>query len=208
GLSYDLNHHVWTASVTCSIDYFVEINLVELHKGTVKAYCECPAFSTYGTCKHIVAVLLAISYQTPHTHAHKQMKQFIDGVLSTKQRAFDLETLLQKLPLHVEYFLTWTDDDRFHMELKICDHRSYVVKDLSTYLNDVQHHREHFFTQKFTYNPKIHYFLREDIAIFNMLHHIIKSERIYQHLAISKDNRSLMIPPYVFKDLLMKLVAR
>src|SRR5699024_12687662 len=47
-----LNHHVWTASVTGSIDYFVEINLVELNKGTVKAYCECPAFVTYGTCKH------------------------------------------------------------------------------------------------------------------------------------------------------------
>jgi len=208
GLSYDLNHHVWTASVTGSIDYFVEINLVELNKGTVKAYCECPAFVTYGTCKHIVAVLLAISYQKSQTYSLEQTKQFIDGVLSTKQRAFDLETLLQKRPLHVEYFLIWTDEGFFHIELKIGVHRSYVVKDLASFLNDVQHHREHFFTQKFTYSPKIHYFLREDIAILNMLHHIIKNERIYQYLSISKDNRSLMIPPYVIEDLLMKLVAR
>src|SRR5690625_6592224 len=60
-LSYDLNYDVWTATVHGTEDYFVEINMSNFSSGAIEAYGDCPAFDTYGSCKHIVAVLISIS---------------------------------------------------------------------------------------------------------------------------------------------------
>ncbi len=63
-LLFDINHHVWTASVHGTEAYFVEVNLTNFENGSIRAYCDCPAFDTYDTCKHIVAVLLSVADQT------------------------------------------------------------------------------------------------------------------------------------------------
>lgn len=63
GLSYDKNNESWIAHVAGTEDYYVDIQLGNLERGSINTYCECPAFDTYGSCKHIVAVLLAVQAQ-------------------------------------------------------------------------------------------------------------------------------------------------
>src|SRR5699024_3208254 len=60
-LVYDINNQVWTAMVQGTENYFVEIDMRQYEKGTINTDCECPAFETYGSCKHIAATLIAIS---------------------------------------------------------------------------------------------------------------------------------------------------
>src|SRR5690625_3647760 len=63
-LTFDKNHNIWTANVHGTEVYFVEVNLTNLSKGSIRAYCDCPAFHTYDSCKHIVAVLLSVANKT------------------------------------------------------------------------------------------------------------------------------------------------
>src|SRR5690625_7568988 len=60
-LLYDLNHHVWTANVDGDSMYFVEVNVSNIQQGSIRAYCDCPAYDTHTACSHIVAVLISIA---------------------------------------------------------------------------------------------------------------------------------------------------
>lgn len=216
-LLFDINHHVYTATVTGTTDYFVEINLANLEQGTVRAYCDCPAFATYDSCKHNVAVLLAISrLDAPQSivkndHDGDVADQFIDAITSTKINQLKLDALSNKAPMHVEYHGHWTYENNFTIELKTGEHRCYVVKDLASFLENVLHGHEHFFTKTFTYQPDTHYFLEQDLVIFDLLYTLLKHEQFYSHPyehRVKRDKRSLIIPPLGIKDVLMKLVDR
>src|SRR5690625_1098606 len=63
GLSYNRNNQSWFAYVQGTESYYVDVNLDGLAEGKLKSYCECPAFTTYHSCKHIVAVLLSIQQE-------------------------------------------------------------------------------------------------------------------------------------------------
>src|SRR5690625_7423883 len=63
-LLFDINNEVWTATVQGTKEYFVEVNLKDIEKGSISAYCDCPAFSKNDSCKHIVAVLLIVFYKS------------------------------------------------------------------------------------------------------------------------------------------------
>src|SRR5690625_5909988 len=61
-LLFDINHEVWTATVQGTKEYFVEVNLKDIEKGSISAYCDCPAFSKNVSCKHIVAVIFIVTH--------------------------------------------------------------------------------------------------------------------------------------------------
>lgn len=214
-LSFDINNKVWTATVHGSHAYFVEVNLHNLKKGSIRAYCDCPAFDTYDTCKHIVAVLLSVSHNhlnQPAEIDYKMTNRFISAITSTQRS--ESEFLPNRIPMHVEYYLKWSFDRNLYLELRTGERRCFVVRNAYELLENVLNHEEHYFTKTFTYNPETHYFLQQDLELFEMLFAILKNEEIYvsyfmyPHHMSKNDKRSIVIPPLLFKQLLGKLIER
>lgn len=219
-LAYDINYDVWTAKVQGTEDYLVEINMKDFEKGTVDTYCDCPAFATYNSCKHIAATLIAIvRKEAPEsvTFSHYDYdvtNRFIRALSNVGEPAELPDILPDKKPLNVEYIMKWSYDRNLLIELKAGISREYVVKDIRSFLRDVLNGNEHFFTKMFTYTPSQHYLLPEDKEIFEMLDAIQKNEKIYDGYHVYhyrgnvSDKRSIIIPPLITKDLLEKLSTR
>ncbi|MFD2045312.1 SNF2 helicase associated domain-containing protein [Ornithinibacillus salinisoli] len=219
-LLYDINYQVWTATVHGSEEYFVEINTKDFDDGSIDTYCDCPAFDTYNSCKHIAATLISIKHKdsnnatTFDNYDYRTTNRFIQALSSIPQQSNTLEILPDKVPLHVEYIMKWTYDKNLVVELKTGEKRTFVVKDAGSFLEDVVHGNEHFFTKTFTYSPEQHFILQQDLTIFEMLYSILRNEKIYSgyrfyhYQGNMHDKRSIIIPPLVAKELLEKLVER
>ncbi|MBS3679128.1 SNF2 helicase associated domain-containing protein [Ornithinibacillus massiliensis] len=219
-LAYDINYNVWTARVQGSEDYFVEINMKDLEKGSVDTYCDCPAFASYGSCKHIVATLIAIvNKEEPESQAfsnydYELTNRFIRALSNMSDSSEVTDILPKRAPLHLEYIIKWSYDKNLLIELKAGTNRAYVVKDIQEFIRDVLDGNEHFFTKMFTYSPSQHDILPEDREILEILGSVQKNEKIYDGYHVYhyrgnvSDKRSLIIPPLVAEKLLEKLVER
>ncbi|WP_330949115.1 DEAD/DEAH box helicase [Virgibacillus sp. MG-45] len=219
-LLFDINHQVWTATVDGTEPYFVEIDLQHMEKGTVDTYCDCPAFDTFQTCKHIVAVLLSVVQKERNNPSHearpnyKLAEQFMQslGMIKQQERANDF--FPDKKELHIEYIGKWGYEKNLILELKAGENRSYVVKDIVEFLHDVHLGRGHFFTKNFIYSPEHHYILQQDMQILERLFSIVRNEEIYRepayyhYLNKGSEKRSIVIPPLVAEELLEQLVQR
>lgn len=216
-LLFDINNQVWTATVRGSEMYFVEINMADFNSGSIDTYCDCPAFDTYNTCKHIVAVLIAIS-KKPSSNVFAQTlddyqttSRFIDSVTSIQHQETS-QMMTQKVPLKVEYYMKWTYDQQLLLELKTGEKRSFVVKNAHEFLKHVLHGNEHYFTKTFTYNPDNHYFFTQDMELFEMLYSVLRNEQIYTDRAFyhyrDTSERSIVIPPLLIEPLLDRLIDR
>ena len=225
-LSYDLNHHIWTAYVLGTMSYYVEVDLSFVNEGRIQAHCDCPAFATYGPCKHNVAVLLAIAKrqatdqsiaQRVNDSPEKQLeitKMFTDLVRQLTQSQEATNILSHKQPMHVQYKLSWSETREFHLELKTGIDYHYVVKSIPDLLEAVFTNNEHVFTQKFKYIPNEHYFLTKDLQIFRSLQQMINNEKLYRrqwlvgNYSPNNHQRYQTIAPLVFPELLERLIER
>ena len=217
-LLYDINHHVWTATVHGTEDYFVEINMQDIEKGTIRPYCDCPAFHAYDACKHIVATLCnvqarATNQQYPGNRVNYTLTDnFIRALTSVQRRSVSTEVLPEKIPLAIEYYCQITYDEKLILELKAGAKRCYVVKDIKRFLEDVLQEREHEFTKNFSYSPENHNVLQQDWEIFEVLYDAIRNREVYRdHFYSSEsfdENRYMVIPPLIAKDLITKLITR
>ncbi|WP_010097729.1 DEAD/DEAH box helicase [Ornithinibacillus scapharcae] len=219
-LGYDINYNVWTATVQGSEDYFVEINMKDLEKGSIDTYCDCPAFASYSSCKHIVATLIGIvNREKPDSkpvanYDYEMTSRFIRAVSNIGQPSDITDILPEKEQLHVEYIIKWSYDKNLLIELKAGTKRDYVVKDAHQFVKDVIEGNEHFFTKLFSYSPSQHYILPEDEEIIEILGTIQKNEKIYDgyHVYHYRGNvhekRSIIIPPLVAENLIEKLILR
>lgn len=215
-LLYDINFNVWTAAVEGSEDYFVQIDAAEFDQGTIDAYCDCPAYETFGPCKHVAAVMLAIANKQSDgnqrfTRNHFASDRFVESIASLNDYQASAELTYQKKPLHVEYLLKWTYDHHLLLEMKAGDSRNLIVKNAAEFLNDVHEGREHYFTKRFTYDPSVHEIHEQDKEIFELLYNGLRNEKIYAdrifHYRDSPE-RSIVIPPLLAKQLLNLLVER
>jgi len=219
-LVYDINNQVWTAMVQGTENYFVEIDMRQYEKGTINTDCECPAFETYGSCKHIAATLIAISNKdTEETVAsnpydYDMTNHFIQAISSINQQEITPTIVSEKIPLHIEYYLKWSYDKKLLIELKAGVNRCFVVRDVEEFLESVLFGREHFFTKNFTFLPENHYLSQRDKAIFEMLYSVFRNEEVYQGYTFypqrknAKERRFIVIPPLMAENLLEKLIDR
>src|SRR5699024_3895886 len=129
GLSYNRQKQEWFAEVQGTELYYVDIGLDELHKGKIKTYCECPAFDTYQSCKHLVAILLEIADQKQVQTTSQSTTQFIEGLLSIEQPS----VFTEKLPMQVEYYLI-LDRGKIWIEIKTGIEHCYVVHQVRDFL--------------------------------------------------------------------------
>lgn len=214
-LLFDINNEVWTATVQGTKEHFVEVNLQDIGQGSISAYCDCEAFSTNGSCKHIVAVLLSVTHKTEEKARvldYKTANKFITGITSTRQGG--TEYVSKKTPMHVEYYCKWSYERNLYIELKTGENRCFVVRNAYEFLENALQGNEHFFTKTFTFNPDTHYFLQEDKELFELLFSILRNEEIYSGYTLyhyqggSNDKRSIVVPPLLVKELLEKLAER
>ncbi|HLR73605.1 MAG TPA: DEAD/DEAH box helicase [Pseudogracilibacillus sp.] len=212
GLSFNKQTDKWFAEVSGTQDYYVEVDLSTMKEGSIKAYCECPAFEMYNSCKHLVAVMLEVADKATEPKISKRVtSQFMEGIIQTASPTINV--ISDKVPMKVEYVLTferWTD--KIWLELKTGVDHCYVVRNVRELLEHVLQDEEHFFTNKFTYNPHDHYFLTEDMDILQQLKAFISTGDIYTDRSYYAENaydkRSLLIPPLSFSALLEKLMER
>ncbi|RDW20445.1 DEAD/DEAH box helicase [Oceanobacillus chungangensis] len=219
-LLYDINNQVWTATVQGSENYFVEIDMKDYANGSIDTFCDCPAFDTFGSCKHIAATLIGIankeSNKTPGfaNYDYQQTNRFIQALSSLRTQNMTTDILPEKVPLQVEYYCKWSYDRNLLIELKAGEKHCYVVKDAYDFLENILQGNEHFFTKKFTFNPETYYILQQDMEIFEMLYSIRNNEKIYNgydsyhiHRNVS-DKRTIIVPPLIAESLLEKLINR
>ncbi|MFD1064617.1 SNF2 helicase associated domain-containing protein [Oceanobacillus locisalsi] len=210
-LIYDHNSDVWTATVQGTEDYFVEINTNDLQDGSIDMQCDCPAFDTFGYCKHIIATLLAIQRferddVRPKVNNYR-LNRFMEAIRGT--RSVTENTSYQE-PVQVEYILSWSYLKHLQIEWKIGEKHLYVVKNATDFLENYFKKREHYFSKKFTFQPEKHVIDEADQEIFEMLYQVSKSAEIYDAYGYTKRNneRYLTIPPVLAKNLLHKLKER
>ncbi|WP_100010522.1 SNF2 helicase associated domain-containing protein [Lentibacillus sediminis] len=225
-LVYDLNHHIWAATVRGTEPYLVEINTENFESGSIETTCDCPAYETYGSCKHIAAALIKLVNRSakregkPSPPAANYQYQMMDNFIQALSGIEDttsqehLDILPKKVPMKVEYYVKWSPAAReLQLELKTGETHAYVVKDVHDFLRNVFHGRGHYFTEKFTYHPDTHYFLPEDREVLELLQEIYINEQIYQGNSFygygnNRDRRHITIPPLAAKELLEKLAER
>lgn len=211
GLSYNTHDESWFAQVSGSEDYYVQVDLSELEKGRIIPFCECPAFDTYHTCKHLAAVLLEMADHEPQGDLPDYVTdRFMDGLLSGMET--DVAVLSDRLPMQIEYIVKMTYDDKIWLEWKTGVEHRYVVRNVREFLDDVLYHRAHVFTKKFTYEPERHFFLKQDLDIFEQLADFIETGDIFTdkgyYTPNHYDRRALLIPPMALKSLLQRLQER
>src|SRR5690625_2914632 len=181
-VSYDMNNNVWTAVVRGSANYFVEINMDGFEQGYLGTYCECPAYETYGSCKHIAATLISIVNREPGNTSsfsafdYQTTNRFMRALSEAQSATGSLDIPQTKTPLNIEYYCKWNYSKQLTIEIKAGEKRCFVVKNASEFISNVIKGREQHFTKTFTYNPEIHFLHEEDLLIFEQLYSIIKNE--------------------------------
>src|SRR5690625_5103730 len=155
GLSFDRLNNAWIAQVSGTYDYYVDIKLANIHKGNIQTYCDCPAFDTYGECKHVVAVLLAVQKEIKQNKDNvidnqNAVKNFFDKVISSQ--SYSLSNLTEKLPMKVEYELL-LEYDQIYIQIRTGIEHCYVVRNLPEFLQEVLANHPYYSTTKFTNEP-------------------------------------------------------
>ncbi|GIO24411.1 DEAD/DEAH box helicase [Oceanobacillus sp. J11TS1] len=211
-LMYDYNQLLWSATVQGTENYTVKINTKDLQQGSIDMYCDCPAFETFGYCKHAVATLLAIqSYEKNGVRPqinHYRLNRFMEAIRGT--RSVTDNTSYQQ-PVMVEYILSWSYMKHLQLEMKIGEKHRYVVKNIKEFLEDYFGKRDYYFSKKFTFQADKHVVDKADQVIFELLYQVSKSAELYDEYNYpgkKSGDRYLLIPPILAKNLLYKLLER
>jgi len=226
-LEYNEQTKTWIGFVEGTESYTVMIQMKE--QGYASS-CECLAYHEFGECKHEVAVLLAICEQQAtktdvastsrrKSYEHQRVNSFIQSFADFHQSVIENDSKDEKEQLSVEYICKshserFSRDEELYLtiEVKVGVDRTYVVKDLRSFLEDVAEDEPHEFTKRFSYDPIVHYFTREDEMVLNLLQQIVESERFYKQTYASPrrtvTNKELVIPTSVAKPLLHALKGR
>ncbi|MBB6454485.1 SNF2 family DNA or RNA helicase [Salirhabdus euzebyi] len=114
-----------------------------------------------------------------------------------------------KVEFHIKHMPKPWDTSLLSIEMKIGIDRVYVVKKLKELLDHIERQEELYFTQKFVYDPNIHFFEQGDLEVIQLLLNIYKSENFYHQrnrwLATSSNDKGMTIPPY-FADQLLSFI--
>jgi superfamily II DNA or RNA helicase len=98
----------------------------------------------------------------------------------------------------------------FGIEMKIGPKRVYVVQHIRELLGQIEQREAYIFTKNFIYDPRQHSFRPEDDAVIKQLIQVYRNEQIYRetsnlHYGYGRrkdEERMLLIPPYVWEELL------
>lgn len=221
GLSYNPSTNSWRGLVKGAKVYTIRIYFTD--NLDIETTCNCPAFASHETCKHIAAVLLAItqdaqsnrrryavdrdtrSAPTQDTdlfakqllHTFREQKK-ADGSPQMLQTEFQL--ILKRANKNTQYALA--------LELKIGDKRPYVIRDIRSFFKAWLMGESYKVNHSFTYFPSQHFFPSYDKELIELLLSCYEQERLFGNSYTLKmeQPRSVYLPPSV-SDLFLKKLS-
>ncbi|MGP4061290.1 DEAD/DEAH box helicase [Halobacillus sp. H74] len=218
GLSHNSAIRSWRAVVAGTHDYEVRVFFFE--DEDVEATCECAAYATYYTCKHIAAVLIAIREKALEEFAPKlaeegsrtttnmpnQDRMFAVSLFEAfRQRQENRGAQDLKKPLQIQYFLhiqSILGTKSLGIELKLGEGYPYVIKNIRELLEHIHKDHSYRITKKFTYDPSEHTLSEPDREIFHLLQTSYEQEQFYEQQWNTAEQKILKISPGLIHQLL------
>jgi SNF2 family DNA or RNA helicase len=200
----------------------------------VQASCSCPPLLSYTLhCKHIAAVLLAVmqedavtrgkdtsaqaenpeidAYSAPDNRlADRLVELFTDKPVrptSGKLPHDDRTTLATTIRCRV-VTLGGTQNPVFGIELKAGLARGHSVGNIRSFLDCVERRQPYPLSRSFSYDPELHRFDPKTDAVIGQLLAINRDEGMQQTALLphrANDERTMLIPPTMWKSLLSSL---
>lgn len=223
GLTYNQTIDTWTAQVRGASTYTVRIFFFD--DDELEGKCNCPAYHTHFTCKHIAAVLLAIGQ-----HGGNQAMPLIPDPdrskpVSTKQTSSDpftlrlLDAFSNPKKSHViereRLQLDYTVHQKYHhktdflvVELRAGTGKTFIIKDIRAFLHHVQSEQSYPITDNFSYDPSSHVLQAEDLDILDGLSRCYQDERLFEDEYQVIDKRTIKLVPSLVLPLLEKISDR
>ncbi|MBH0230910.1 DEAD/DEAH box helicase [Halobacillus yeomjeoni] len=224
GLSHNSAIRSWRAVVTGTHDYEVRVFFFE--DDDVEATCECEAYNTYYTCKHIAAVLIAIREKALEELAPKlaekgsrdqEMSRSNDRLFAARlfetfrQRQENRSTDELKNPIQVNYYLHYQSilgTRNLSVEIKFGEDYPYVIKNIRELLDHIHKGQAYKITKKFTYDPAEHSLMEEDRKLLELLYQAYEQERFYEQQWNFSEQKTLRIPPSMVNKMIPLLEAQ
>ncbi|WP_052256835.1 DEAD/DEAH box helicase [Salinicoccus sp. YB14-2] len=227
-LKHEPETDTWTAKVSGSRTYQTRI---VLHHSHISNYCDCPAYPTYGKCKHTCATLFAISSAQQQENRAPEKPSFDNKKTDSSRYAYASNLIrffgesapqpdaapyggkgLLKTEFTLRTFMPgfyFRLKESFNIQMRVGEERLYVVKDIREFLDAVVYNDPLVFGKNFTFDPEFHHFSDEDRAVIDKLLEIKRTEDFYdnsaEYMPARKKGKELMIPTYAADDLLMGL---
>jgi SNF2 family DNA or RNA helicase len=210
GLSFNPKTNTWRGLVKGSKIYTIRIYHGE--DDMIDTTCTCPAYDTHDTCKHIAAVLLAITKDANSNRRRFAVDRGTNKGFIEQQTDLFAKQLLhtfREVPrpttaLTVEYILQLKRTNKnasyaLTIDIKIGDKRPYVVRDIRSFLKAFIQGEEYKVNTSFVYQPKEHYFRKHDQQFLESLINCYEQEQLFGNSYSIKLElpRSLYIPPSI-----------
>ncbi|GGM35259.1 helicase SNF [Paraliobacillus quinghaiensis] len=224
GLSYNPTINTWSAQVRGASNYHVRIFFFD--DDELEGKCDCPAYATHFTCKHIAAVLLAISHNgekqqptflvEPNPESPKTSQNNSDPFTLRMLEAFGQSSKsheLERKALQVEYTVSHRKNPHnakllLEVELRVGINKLYIIKDIRPFLTHIKKEQPYPVTNTFTYDPIDHFFTEEDQHIINQLIQAYQNEILYDNEYGLNDKRAIRIPPNSADKLLESIITQ
>jgi SNF2 family DNA or RNA helicase len=215
------------------------ISLAFDSNGKPIAQCSCPSLESYDLfCQHIAAALIRLyeiqpsgsgaaalttrseeaarSPEPPLPNDPMLITERILGLFDDKPvRPIHNRTLSEtRTPLEAEFILKLLSFNRstalFGLELKVGPRALYIVQNIPSFLDQLVRGESYSFSSKFSYDPELHSFEKENEAVLQALIEIAKndtasrdSDRSYSIYSSGyRSDRTLLIPPQAWTSLL------
>ncbi|WP_163536478.1 DEAD/DEAH box helicase [Gracilibacillus sp. YIM 98692] len=209
GLSYNPSTNAWRGLVKGTKIYTVRIYFDE--GMGVDTTCNCAAFAKYDTCKHVAAVLLAITedVQSNRKRYAVDKKAEVQNQSETDLFAKQLmHTFRNKQesdqtpePVQSEFIISVTRANKHNqyalsIEMKMGDKRPYVIRDIRAFLKAMEQQESYKVNQSFTFYPEVHYFPPQDREIIDWLLICYEQEKLFgnSHMMKMEQPRGLYVP--------------
>ncbi|MBC2025848.1 DEAD/DEAH box helicase family protein [Listeria welshimeri] len=206
------------------LTYFIDQNVVE-DTGNESFACSCADFQLNAICKHIYATHLKIEKEkqkaAKQDFKNRILTQESNTLLSLFQQNMAQQLEVEedntnKTPLQTQYIIRLKQDDSSYImtiEVKVGTDRTYVVKNMNTFLAAIRDRQWLVFTKNFAYDPNEHFFGEEDKQILDKLLQISEIAKMYDTDSFywSKsyaEEKNLTIPPSMASELLELLTKR
>ncbi len=218
GLTYNPSINTWRGTVRGTETYSVRLFFFD--NDDLEGSCDCPAYATHYTCKHIAAVLLAVSQESwnkigSETESREPLTNHNFDLSSRMIKAFSREEASQKQLIRMEYFLKGgvnTYNSKFFLEIEVklgpaTSKRTYVIKNIRELLSYIRQEKAYEVTPSFTLQPGSHIFTPEDKEVIDILIDAHQNEFLYETSFgnPSLDKRTIMLPPKTADQILPKL---
>ncbi|WP_186580869.1 DEAD/DEAH box helicase [Aquibacillus kalidii] len=211
GLSYNPTINSWRGQVKGTETYSVRIFFFE--DDELEGSCDCPAYATHFTCKHIAAVLLAIGqdswdklredHDDPiETSVVPQQKDTFTTRMIDAFRSDPKSSPGKQEQIVVEYTIglrinPHNSKSFLEVELKLGTKKTYIIKNIRELLLHIKKAKVYKITPTFSYDPSQHYFTEDDQDIIHALITAYDSESLYENSFSNplQDKRTITLQP-------------